>query len=244
MVKFYINYQPSELRDMSMGYFLHDVGKVLIPDEILNKKGRLSAEEFKIIKTHSYEKGGVILDKNRINNAVIENILSNHHSGLFNHEQWCYPDNKLPIEIPPYVKIAKLADIYDAMTSKRCYKDAFNPINVVTNIFRTYANKDPFLQVILHSFIKIVGIYPPGSILTLRNGQMAYVLLSGGPIILLFTDTKGQSLTNKPDPIDLGSIDIVESPQIQTDKRKPLKAPTEVLDLLPSYITDLLKGEE
>jgi len=87
MVKFYINYQPSELRDMSMGYFLHDVGKVLIPDKILNKKGRLSAEEFKIIKTHSYEKGGVILDKNRINNAVIENILSNHHSGLFNHEQ-------------------------------------------------------------------------------------------------------------------------------------------------------------
>jgi len=128
------------------------------------------------------------------------------------------------------------------MTSKRCYKDAFNPINVVTNIFRVYANKDPFLQVILHSFVKIIGIYPPGSILSLRNGQMGYVLLSNGPVILPFTDTKGQPLPNKPDPIDLGNINIVETPQMQIDKRKPFKAPAEVLDLLPSYITNLLKG--
>lgn len=244
MAGFYINYQPSELQDMSKGYFLHDVGKVLIPDKIINKKGSLSAEEFKIMKTHSYEKGYKILDKNKINNAIIENILISHHGGLFNNEQRCYPDNKLPIEIPPYVKIAKLADIYDAMTSKRCYKDAFNPINVVTTIFRNYANKDPFLQVVLHSFVKIIGIYPPGSILTLRNGQMAYVLLSDGPIILLFTDTKGQPLPNKPDPINLGNINIVESPKMQIDNRKSLKSPTEVIDLLPSYITKLLKGEE
>lgn len=243
ILKFYINYQPSELRDMSMGYFLHDVGKVLIPDKILNKEGVLSEEEFQIVKTHSYEKGVEILDKNRINNAIIENILSNHHSGLFNREQRCYPDNTLPIEIPPYVKIAKLADIYDAMTSKRCYKDAFNPINAVTNIFRTYANKDPFLQIVLHSFVKIIGIYPPGSILTLRNGQMAYVLLSDGPVILPCTDTKGQPLVNKPDPIDLGSMDIVESPQMQIDKRRALNAPTEVIESLPSYITKLLKAE-
>ena len=243
MVKFYIHYQPSELQDMSMGYFLHDIGKVLIPDKILNKKGSLSEEEFEMIKTHSYEKGVEILDKNRINNAIIENILTHHHSALFNNEQRCYPDNKLPIEIPPYVKIAKLADIYDAMTSKRCYKDAFNPINVVTNIFRNYANRDPFLQIALHSFVKVIGIYPPGSILTLRNGQMAYILLSDGPIVLLFTDTEGQPLPNKPEPIDLGSINVVESPQIQIDNRKPLKAPTEVIDLLPSYITNLLRAE-
>ena len=241
---FYVCYQPSELQDMAKGYFLHDVGKVLIPDNILNKKGELSTREFEIVKAHSYEKGYEILDKNSINNAIIENILINHHSGLFTNEQRCYPDNSHPIEIPPYVKIAKLADIYDAMTSKRCYKDAFNPINVVTTIFRTYANKDPFLQVVLHSFVKIIGIYPPGSILTLRNGQMGFVLLSDGPIILPFTDTTGQPMANKPDPIDLGSIDIAESPQIQIDKRRPLQAPSEVFGLIPSYITDLLKGKE
>ncbi len=243
-VKFFLNYQPSELHDMSLGYFLHDVGKVLIPDEILNKKGSLSPEEFEIVKTHSFEKGVEILDKNKINNAIVMNILSNHHSALFDHEQRCYPESKVPIEIPPYVKIAKLVDIYDAMTSKRCYKDGFNPINVVTTVFRNYANKDPFLNIVLHSFVKVIGIYPPGSILTLRNGQMGYVLLSAGPIILPFTDTKGQPLLNKPDPIDLGSINIAESPQLQIDKREPFKTPTEVIELLPNYITKLLKGEE
>ena len=241
---FYMNYQPLELQDMATGYFLHDAGKALIPDEILNKKGKLTPEEFQIVKTHSYEKGAELLEKNKINNAIIENIVMNHHAVLFDQEQRCYPDNKLPIEIPPYVKIAKLADVYDAMTSKRCYKDAFNPINVVTNIFRNYANKDPLLQVVLHSFVKAVGIYPPGSILTLRNGQMAYVLLSDGPIVLPFTDTKSQPLTNKPDPIDLGSVDILESPEIQIDNRKAMKAPADVIDLLPSYITKLFKGGE
>jgi hypothetical protein len=129
------------------------------------------------------------------------------------------------------------------MTSKRCYKDAFNPINAVTDIFRSYANKDPFLQVVLHSFVKIIGIYPPGSILTLRNGQMAYVLLSDGPVVLPCTDKEGQPLANKPDPIDLGSINAVESPQMQIDKRKPLNAPMEVIASLPPYITKLLRPE-
>jgi len=241
--KFYIHYQPSELRDMSMGYFLHDVGKVMIPDGILNKEGPLEPHEFEIVKTHSYEKGRYVLKKSDIKNAIVENIMVNHHGPLFNGEQRCYPSYMLPIEVPPYVKIAKLADIYDAMTSKRCYKDAFNPINVVTSIFRTYAKKDPFLKIILHSFVKVIGIYPPGSILVLRNGQMGFVLVSEGPIIIPFTDTDGNPLSNKPDPIDLGRVDIELSPEIQVDKRRPLMAPTEVFDLLPSYIRELLQIE-
>ncbi len=241
--RWYLNYQASELKDMAIGYFLHDVGKVLISDEILDKKGPLSEEEFEIIKTHSFEKGLDVLKKSDIANSIIENILTEHHTALFTNEKGCYPNNKLPIEIPPYVKVAKLADIYDAMTSKRCYKEAFNPINVVTKVFRTYAGKDPFLQVILHSFVKIVGIYPPGSILTLRNGQLAYVLLSEGPLVLQFTDTHGDPLSNKPDPVDLGNIDLENFPELQVDKRHPLQKPTDVYELLPRYIKEFFEAE-
>jgi HD-GYP domain-containing protein (c-di-GMP phosphodiesterase class II) len=241
--KWYLNYQNSELKDMAIGYFLHDVGKVLVPSEVLDKKGPLTEEEFEIIKTHSFEKGLEVLRKSDITNSIIENILTKHHTPLFMNEKGCYPNHKLPIDIPAYVKVAKLADIYDAMTSKRCYKDAFNPINVVTQVFRTYAGKDPFLQVILHSFVKIVGIYPPGSILTLRSGQLAYVLLSEGPLVLLFTDTHGDPLSKKPDPIDLGDVDLETTPELQVDKRRPLQKPTDVYELLPRYIKELFEAE-
>ncbi len=237
---FYTHYQPSELKDMAMGYFLHDAGKVLISNDILNKKGTLTAEEYRIVRTHSFEKGAEVVKKNRICNSLVENILLYHHTALFREEKGCYPSDRAVTDIPPYVKIAKLSDIYDAMTSKRCYKDAFNPINVVTTIFRTYADKDPFLQILLHSFVKIIGIHPPGSILTLRNGQMAYVLLSEGPVVIPFTDGDGEPLLNKPDPIDLASTDAAAAPELQVDKRRPLTAPAKVLDLLPVYIRELL----
>ena len=106
----------------------------------------------------------MILEKNRLDNPFVKNVVKYHHSPLFKGEEGCYPEDRHHIENPPYVKICKLADIYDAMTSKRSYKDAFNPIAVVTEIFRKYADKDFLLQFIIHSFVKVVGIYPPGSI--------------------------------------------------------------------------------
>jgi HD-GYP domain-containing protein (c-di-GMP phosphodiesterase class II) len=237
IVESYINYLPGELQDMSVGYFLHDVGKVLIPEKILNKPGRLSSREFEVVQKHSFEKGPEILENNRIKNPVIKNIITYHHSALFPDEQRCYPGNKLPVEIPPYVKVAKLADIYDAMTSKRCYKEALNPVSVVTEIYRKYANKDQMLQFLLHAFVKIVGIYPPGSVLTLQNGQLCYVLDSQGPMVIPITDAKGNTLTVKPNPIDFGTGNI-DAPEMQIDRRKPLKTPIDVYDSLPSYLKE------
>ena len=65
-----------------------------------------------------------------------------------------------------------------------------NPIRVVTRLFRTYAQKDPLLQFILHAFVNAVGLHPPGSVVYLTNQQMAYVLDSKGPIVLPFTDAR------------------------------------------------------
>jgi HD-GYP domain-containing protein (c-di-GMP phosphodiesterase class II) len=234
----FIYYLPEELHDMSFGYFLHDVGKVMIPDEILNKNGKLTEAEFETVKKHSFEKGTEILKRNRMLNPYIENIVMHHHGPLFTGEQNCYPEGKLPIEIQPYVKVCKLADIYDAMTSKRSYREARNPISVVTDIYRKYAGKNRLLQFLIHSFVKIIGIFPPGSVLHLRNGQMAYIIESEGPIVLPFTDIHGKTLSKKPDPVDLGAEDLDED--LHVDRRKPLKSPHEVYDSLPSYLKDAI----
>lgn len=229
-------YKLKELHDISLGFFLHDVGKVLIPENILNKKEELTKQEFQLIKTHSFEKGIMVLEKNRLKTPFIRYVVQYHHSALFNAEENCYPADKPYNEIPAYVKICKLADIYDAMTSKRTYKEALNPVVVVTEIFKKYANKDNFLQFILHAFVKTVGIYPPGSIVYLRNGQAAYILDSEGPLIVPFTDIYGTTLRGEPDPIDLGNKG--ETEELNIDRDRPIKAPADFVEVLPPYLKE------
>jgi len=234
----FIYYLPEDMADISLGFFLHDIGLTRVSQEILNKKGPLTPKEYAVVKTHSHELGMELLDRFAIDNPFVRNCVRYHHGALFNGEPSCYPDEKQPIETPPYVKVCRLADVYDAMTSKRCYREAFNPVGVVTELFRKYAHKDQMLQFIIHAFVKVVGIYPPGSILHLQSGQMAYILDANGPIVVPFTDKRGHTLKLQADPIDLS---LVTDPGLQIDRRRPLKSPIEVVSLLPPYLKKTVK---
>jgi len=227
-------FQPEELRDISIGFFMHDMGKILIDKKILNKPGRLTESEFAEIRTHSTEKGAELLEKNKVSNTYIANVCLYHHAKLHREEDRCYPENKQHISVPPYVKVCKLADIYDAMTSKRCYKEALNPVGVVTDIFNQYAQKDPLLQYILHSFVKSVGIYPPGSIIAMTTGQLCYVLDSEGPTLLPVTDDKGRTLKTKPDIVTLSKG--TDSKGFTIDRRKAPISPVAAYNILPDYL--------
>ena len=231
-------YYPEDLYDISLGFFLHDMGKILVDDKIMNKVSRLTVQEFDEIKKHSYEYGVQIIEKNNLKNSAIRNIIKYHHAPLYEGEKYCYPVEKSHTKIPLYTKICKLADIYDAMTSRRCYKEAVNPINVVTYLFKRYAKKDHLLQYILHSFVKSIGIHPPGSIVYLINGQMAYVLESEGPLVLPFTDEQRNTLKSKPDPIKLDAPGIDWAKKV--DNRKSVKMPKDVYALLPSFIKKII----
>ena len=106
---------------------LHDIGKIAIPSEVLNKPGRLTDEEFKIMKTHSAV-GADMMDSVPVHQgerlvAVARSICRWHH------ERWDgrgYPDGLHGDDIPISAQIVALADVYDALTSKRCYKDSFS----------------------------------------------------------------------------------------------------------------------
>lgn len=230
----YICYYPEELEDISLGFFLHDIGKVLVDDRILNKEGKLTPKEFEEVKKHSFEYGMQLMDHNNLKNSVVRNIIKYHHAPLYEAEERCYPVDKKFNSVPLYVRVCKLADIYDAMTSKRSYKEAFNPIMVVTKLFRSYAKKDIMLQHILRAFVKSIGIYPPGSIVFLQNGQMAYVLESQGPIVIPFTDEQQNTLRKKPDPIDLSASG--EGQANTVDNSRSVKEPKDVYATLPDYI--------
>jgi hypothetical protein len=104
----------------------------------------------------------------------------------------------------------------------------------MSEIFNKYANKDKVLQLMLYSFINVVGICPPGSIVFLSNRQLAYVLDGNGPLVIPFTDTEGSTLTTKPDPVDLGGKK--SSGELTIDRQVPIVFPVEMYNKFPPYL--------
>lgn len=125
----------TEIDLIGVGAITHDVGKISIPDAVLNKPGRLTAEEFELMKSHTV-KGAELLTKipqMREHSAYrYARDIALHH-----HERWDgrgYPDGLAGDETPIWTQIVSLADVYDALVSKRCYKDAFSADTAVNMI--------------------------------------------------------------------------------------------------------------
>ena len=106
---------------------LHDIGKIRIPEEILNKPGKLSDEEFKIMKTHSELGASIIRDMRFPQNHPL--VHTAWEICRWHHERWDgkgYPDGLKGEKIPISAQVVSIADVYDALTSERCYKKAFD----------------------------------------------------------------------------------------------------------------------
>ena len=119
----------SDIARISTASALHDIGKIVIPEEILNKPGRLTAEEFAIIKNHTVAGAQMLQD---LGQAIArdEPLLQVAHAICrWHHERWDgngYPDRLKEDEIPIAAQVVALADVYDALTSERCYKHAYD----------------------------------------------------------------------------------------------------------------------
>lgn len=117
-----------QIKLIGVGAITHDVGKISIPDAVLNKKGRLTPEEFELMKTHTV-KGAELLSKipQMREHAAYRYA---YDIALHHHERWDgggYPHHLVGDETPIWTQIVSLADVYDALVSKRCYKDALTP---------------------------------------------------------------------------------------------------------------------
>lgn len=105
---------------------LHDIGKVAIPDNILHKPGRLTMEEFEVMKSHAAIGGNILKDIYERTNSVYLRLA--YEVAMYHHERWDgkgYPAGLQGNEIPLAARIMALADVFDALTAQRCYKDAF-----------------------------------------------------------------------------------------------------------------------
>lgn len=150
----WLNYSPEEARLLMLAGLLHDIGKTQIPSAILNKRGKLTEAEFATMKKHPVYGYQLVVDSpldNRIKDAVLS-----HHERYDGHG---YPRGLTGDQISDFAKIVAIADVYDAMTSKRAYRDNVCPFDVVAELeSEGYSKYDPafllpFLKHIVQSYI-------------------------------------------------------------------------------------------
>ena len=177
----------NSLNLLGLGALLHDVGKLKTPLEILNKPGRLTDEEFEIMKTHPEAGRQILKQTNEIPESVIDIALS-HHERLAGHG---YPNGLPDDQISPWSKIVAITDVYDAITSDRCYHDGMSPTQALTKMYE-WRIRD-FNPELLEQFIQCIGIYPIGTLVELNSGEVGIVIsvnreLRLKPKVLLILD--------------------------------------------------------
>ena len=139
----------NELKELAMGALLHDIGKMLVPKDILNKPALLDAEEFEIMKSHSLLGYRYILDKINLPDKIAKVALDHQE----NYGGGGYPNGLKGTEINFYAQITAIADTYDALTSNRIYKRAIDSDSAIDIMLSE--GSDRFNPYILNQFINI-----------------------------------------------------------------------------------------
>lgn len=166
----YLGMAENSLNLIGLGALLHDVGKMITPLEILNKPGKLTDDEFAIMKSHPEHGRRILEETGNIPDSVID-IAFSHHERLAGHG---YPKGLPSDRISPWSKIVAIVDVYDAITSDRCYHDGMSSTQALTKMYEwRIRDFDPEL---LEQFIQCIGIYPIGTLVELTSGEVGMAI--------------------------------------------------------------------
>ena len=198
-----IHLERQDMLNLILGGLLHDIGKLVIPHEILTKTGRLNDNEFNIIKMHP-KAGRDRLRTLPIPSAqILATIAMQHHEHMDGRG---YPNHVMGDAIHRFSRIVAIADVYDALTSRRAYKPAYKP-HIAFKIM-TKCSPGQFDEDLLQQFFNNIAIYPVGTVLKttlgygiVKSSTFGYTLT---PTICVFADGR-QNLLQHPFDVDLRS---------------------------------------
>jgi HD-GYP domain-containing protein (c-di-GMP phosphodiesterase class II) len=165
-----LGFSTQELNDLGFAGLMHDIGKMQIPEEILNKPGILTESEFDVMKQHS-ARGYQYLKTTR---QLSDDIL---HAVRYHHEKSDgsgYPDGLHEAQIPKFAKIISIADVYDAITTARVYRKGMMPDEAIRRLF-SWSGKH-FNESLVRFFISVMGIYPAGTLVMLDTNELAIII--------------------------------------------------------------------
>ncbi|AHL34409.1 phosphodiesterase [Pseudomonas brassicacearum] len=164
-----LNLSCTNVHEAGLAGLLHDIGKMAIPQKILDKPGKLTSEEFLTIYQHP-ELGGQILLNNRHISALVLDVCLHHHEKM---DGTGYPHQLAGEQISLFGRMASICDVYDAVTSDRPYKKGWGPADAMHKMAAWEGHFDP---VIFQAFVKYMGIFPIGSLVRLESGRLAVVI--------------------------------------------------------------------
>ncbi len=179
------------IRAAGMAGLLHDLGKALMPMEVLNKPGKLTDEEFRIIKSHPVE-GHRLLVEGGGAGAISLVVCLYHHEKI---DGSGYPKGLKDAEISLYAKMGAVCDVYDAITSNRPYKSGWDPAESIRKMTEWSGHFDTR---VFQAFVKSIGIYPIGSLVKLSSGRLGVVIEQSPkslltPQVKVFFSTKSKT---------------------------------------------------
>ena len=191
-----------------VGAVLHDIGKVAVPTSTLNYPGRLDDEQWREITIHPQEGALAILAAGGRGSELAATVAFEHHA---RYDATGYPAVTRDGRPHVYSRLVQVVDTYDAITSRRSYRRAESPMRALQVLLEGAGSAwDPEL---VHAFIGMMGIYPPGSVVVTRGGHLAVVVRAteeaGAPVSALLVRSSDGVELEEPEPVMLGLDEIV-----------------------------------
>jgi len=190
-----------EIRDAGMAGLLHDIGKMSIPTEVLNKPGKLTDSEFITVKQHPLAGYQMLLRTANMRPAVLD-VCLHHHEKM---DGTGYPYRYSAEKISIMAKMGAVCDVYDAITSNRPYKKGWCPAESIKKMSE-WSGKH-FDERVFQAFVRSIGIYPAGALVMLKSGRLGVVVEQNessllSPMVRIFFSSKSMTYI-QPELIDL-----------------------------------------
>jgi len=187
----HLDLDHGQVHALGVAGLLHDVGKMAVPDLVLNKPSSLTDEEFAIVRTHPQQGHQLLLKAEDIPEAALD-VCLHHHERV---DGTGYPFKLKGDEISLAARMGAICDVYDALTSNRSYKSAWAPDEAVVKMRGWQGHFDPEL---LFKFMQSIGVFAPGMLVRLRSNRLGIVLENGQrasrPRVLAFFSTRDRTM--------------------------------------------------